>query len=333
MRAVVARGVGDLYVVDLTDPEPDGRAVVAVHLTGLCGTDVKILAGQIRTDWPRVLGHEVIGHVVRAGDRGLVAEGTRVLVNPSTWCGHCPTCLADRTHLCPDGTLMGRDVDGGFAELVTVDELQLHPLPDHIDDAAASVLQVLATCVHAQTLVDVFPGRTAAVIGLGVSGLLHLQLLRARGIERIVGITRSAWKRDLGLALGASAVAHPDDARAEVDRLTEGRGVDLVVEAAGTPATYAQAVDLAGPGGTVLVFGIVPELGPDLPAYELYFKELRLVHARSARARDYAAAVDLAASGRLDLERLWSRSFPLDRAPDAFDALSGDALKITLEVS
>lgn len=329
----MTRTQGRVELADVPEPRADGRALVQVELTGLCGTDVKIIDGQIPVDRPRVLGHEVVGRVTRAGSRGLVPEGSRVLVNPTSWCGHCRLCLGDRTHLCLNGALMGRDVDGGLVEQVAVDELQLHPIGDDLDPRSASLLQVLGTCVHAQTLVDVLPGQSAAVIGLGVSGLLHTQLLRQRGIDRIVGITRTDWKRDLAGELGAAATAHPDEAADVVDEMTQGRGVDLVVEAAGAAGTLNQAIELAAVGGTVVAFGITPRVDPELATYQLYFKELALINARAARARDYQRGVELAGAGRLELQRLWTHGFPLEQAEDAFAALDGpDALKVTLEV-
>ncbi len=333
MRAVATPAVGELRVIDVDRPGGgDGRALVAVEQTGLCGTDLKILDGQIPVDHPRVLGHEVIGRVVEAGARATVPVGTRVLVNPNSWCGACRLCLNDDTHLCVNGALMGRDVDGGLAELIAVDELQLHPLPDAIDDRSASLLQVLGTVLHAQTLVEVFPGQVAVVIGLGVAGLLQLQLLRARGIERVIGITRSPDKRKLAEDFGAWATAHPDDAPALVAERTGGAGPSLIIESAGAPAALKQAIELAGLRSTLLLFGI-NSAADDLPLYQLYFKELAVINARAARSRDYARSVDLAASGRLDLAPLWTASFPLDQAERAFtEVRRSDALKITLEV-
>lgn len=332
MQAVAVAEIGRLAVVDVAEPERrPGQVLVAVETTGLCGTDLKILEGQIPVATPRVLGHEMIGRVIESGGTCRVPVGTRVLVNPTTWCGTCRECLADATHLCPHGTLMGRDVDGGLAERIAVDELQLHPLPETIDDRAASVLQVLGTCVHAQTLVDVFPGQTAVVLGLGVSGLLQLQLLRARGVQRVIGVTRSAEKREHAEALGAWATAHPDEAAEVVRARTDGRGADLVVESAGAPATLRQAIELAAPRATLLLFGIHAR-ADDLPLYQLYFKELDVVSARAARPRDYHRAVDLTASGRLDLAPLWSRGFPIEQAAQAFDAVrQPGALKVTLD--
>lgn len=333
MRAVEVTTIGQVSTTHVSEPDPGDRALVDVERSGLCGTDVKILHGDIPAALPLVVGHEVVGRVRRPGSRSLVSAGTRVLVNPASWCGDCHLCVTDRAHLCANGSLMGRDVDGGLTEQIAVDERQLHPIPDGIDGEAASLLQVLGTCVHAQTLVEVFPGQTAAVLGLGVSGLLHTQLLRERGVNRLVGITRSAWKRDAAQTMGANVTARPDAAAEEVAELTDGRGVDLVVEAAGSPTTMALAVELAAMGGTILAYGIAPRLPVDFPAYQLYFKELRLLNARAARGRDYDRGIELAASGRLDLGPLSTHDFPLANANAAFAALDDErALKVSLVV-
>ncbi len=168
-----------------------------------------------------------------------------------------PLCRRDLPQLCPAGGLLGRDTDGVFADLVAVDEACLHPLPAGLAPADGALLQVLSTCVHAQSMLGPAPpADTAVIIGLGVAGLLHLQLLRDRGVGAIIGITRSAWKRDLARGFGATATAAPDEAgETVVSDLTGGRGADIAVECAGTQASLAQAMRLAGPGGTVLVFG------------------------------------------------------------------------------
>ncbi|WP_245951261.1 zinc-dependent alcohol dehydrogenase [Phytoactinopolyspora halophila] len=317
---------------DVPEPASDGRAVVAPATMGLCGTDVKILAGSIPVDTPRILGHEIVGRVVRPGPARRVDEGQRVLIDPGIACGHCRLCRADRPHLCPHGALMGRDVDGGFGERVAVDEFQLHPIPDELSTGDASLLQVLGTCVHAQTRVaDVFPGQTAAVVGLGVSGLLHLQLLRERGVDRIVAVTRSAWKRELAERWGAIATASPGDAGDVLDEVTGGAGADLVVETAGSASTLARSIELAAMGATVLAFGTAPSGPAELPLYQLYYKELDVVNARAARPRDYTRAIQLATSGRLHLRDLWSADFPLDDAAAAVAAArDSSTLKVTM---
>lgn len=233
MRAVVVTPEGTLSIQEVPDPPDDGRALVAVRRGGICGTDVKVTTGLIPISHPVILGHEIVGTVARTGRLGIIAEGQRVLMNSTKSCGYCDRCRANQTALCRVSGAMGRDEDGGFADFVALDELQLHPLPDEIPDDEAVLLQVTSTCVHAQSKIHPFPGDTAVIIGLGVSGMIHLQLLRARGIENVIGVTRSQWKRDLAETLGARATAAPADAAALVEEVTQGRGADLVIEAAG----------------------------------------------------------------------------------------------------
>ena len=329
MRAVAYVGNNTVDVVDVPAPEPGG-VVVRVGQAGLCGTDLKIVRGDIAVSTPRVLGHEVVGHVAQ-GVAGF-EEGARVLVDPFAACGRCAVCARDRQNLCPNGGLMGRDVDGGLTDLVAVAPQRLHRVPDTIDDAAASLLQVLGTCVHAQNRLPLLPGRSAVVVGLGVSGLLHVGLLRDRGVHPLIGVTRSARKRQLALAMGATIAVHPDDAAAAVADATDGAGADVVVECAGSASSLAQAIELTAMGGQLLLFGITSR-ADDLPLYQLYFKEMDLIGARAARSADYDLAIALVAAGRLDLSPLPTRAYALDDAAEAFRALAdGESLKITVDV-
>ena len=120
---------------------------------------------------------------------------TRVLIDPGVSCGWCHLCEAGRSNLCVNGGLMGRDVDGVFTEFAVVPVNRVVPVQDTISDKAAGLLQVLGTSIHAVKRVHLFPGRVAAVIGLGVAGQLIAQLLRIRGMS-VIGITRSEWKRN-----------------------------------------------------------------------------------------------------------------------------------------
>lgn len=331
MRAVLVEAPGSVAVREVPDPTPGPAALVRIERVGLCGTDRKIVQGAVPVDPPRILGHELIGRVAVVGQRSQPPEGTRVLIDPGIACGRCPVCRHDLPHLCPHGALMGRDVDGGCADYVAVDEDRLHPVPSEIRDDAAALLQVLATCVHAQERVAAFPGQVAVVVGLGVAGLLHAQLLRLRGVRQVIGVTRSAWKRELATGLGADLVAGPEDAAEAVADLTEGRGADVVVECAGTAGTLRQAMLLAGPGGTVVAYGIT-ERADGLPTYQWYYKELTIVSPRSARPRDFPRAIALARR-RLRLAPLVSASYPLQAAPEALASLDlSDRLKVVVEV-
>ena len=347
MRAALLDPSGDVCVREVAPPEPDGRALVRVAQAGICGTDLKIVSGEVPVSRPRVLGHEMTGRVAVPGPRGAVPAGTPVLVNPALFCGRCDLCRRDLPHLCRRGALLGRDVDGVFAELIAVDEACLHPLPDSLPAADAALLQVLSTCVHAQSGLHISPGDTAVVVGLGVSGLLHVQLLRDRGVQNIIAVTRSAWKRDLALSFGASATATPAQADQVVADSSGGRGADIAIECAGTQPTLAQAMRLAGAGGVVVAFGtVVPEsTGPEstvvpdsaacalLPTYDWYLKELTIRSPRAARPRDCDLAIQLCAEHRLDLAPLVTGRFPLDHASRALTATRDpEQLKVVLDI-
>jgi threonine dehydrogenase-like Zn-dependent dehydrogenase len=208
----------------------------------------------------------------------------------------------------------------------------VHPLPAAIDDAVAPLLQVLATCVHAQRLVPIFPGERVVVLGLGVTGLLHLQLAKLRGAAPVIGVTRSAEKLALAERLGADRLVRADGG--EVDAVVAGTGgADVVIECAGTTATFARAIEMARVGGRILAYGTITGTAGELPYYDVYYKELAIVGARSARSEDFPASIDLVAAGRVALAPLLATRFPLDRAADAVRAGSAPgALKVVVDV-
>jgi threonine dehydrogenase-like Zn-dependent dehydrogenase len=187
-------------------PGPD-EAVVRVRHVGICGTDTKIHAGHIPVDYPRIMGHEIVGTVEAAPPEAAALLGERVLVDPGITCGDCPQCRAGRGNICTRGWLLGRDRDGGLRDRMQVPAANLHPVPDGIADVAAPILQVLATCIHGQRLAPPTPGDTVAIFGLGVTGLLHLQLAKAAGASPVICATRSAEKLDLARRLGAESGA------------------------------------------------------------------------------------------------------------------------------
>lgn len=333
MRAVVSPSPGRVEITEVGEPAPGPNEVlVAPKMLGICGTDVKVLSGAIPAKHPLIMGHEAVAQVVSAPEGSKLRPGDRVLVDPALSCGRCDLCRRGKPHLCRNAGLMGREVDGVWAELAAVPEERLIRIPDSVSPQAAGVLQVLGTCVHAQRKVNPFPGQVAAVIGLGVSGQLMVQLLALRGVD-VVGITRSQWKLELAARNGAKAVAKPEDAGQVLADLTDGRGPDLVVEAAGTEETLARAIELVGVGGEVLVFGTLASGGKGLPYYHLYFKELTIHNPRAALIHDYQTGVELAASGKLRLEPIVTHRVPFGQAPHAFELVKDpSSLKVLMEV-
>lgn len=333
MRAVRVVGPGSIEVADVPEPSSPNLHEVRVEQVGICGTDTKILAGKIPVTYPRIMGHEAVGVVTSAPSGSHFERGGRVLVDPGVACGWCDLCLAGRPHLCRNGGLLGRDVDGAFTERILVPENRLISVPDSVSRRSSGLLQVLGTCVHAVKRVEVFPGRVVAVIGLGVAGQLLTQLFSLRGAT-VVGITRSEWKRELAIEHGASMVAGPDQASEVLDEVTDRQGPVLVVEAVGTEATLAQAIEMVGIGGEILAYGTITGGGTGLPYYLLYHKELTIHNPRAAVIGDYADGVTLAASGALSLESIVTHELSLEDAPKAFELVHDpSALKVLMSVS
>jgi L-iditol 2-dehydrogenase len=335
MKAMVLSGPNELGPRDVPTPEfGEGLVLVRVTYSGICGTDYKIYSGAIPVRYPRIMGHEMIGEVVEAGANANVKPGDRAIVDPELYCGVCFHCRIGQTHLCPNGMLLGRDANGGFAEYVTAPASHVFPLPESIDNQTAPLIQVLTTCMHAQRQIDIFPGETVAVLGLGVTGQLHVQLAKARGAT-VIGITRSAEKRELAQRLGAD-LAFPGGAEAirQVREATEGRGADVVIECTGMLPVLADAIHMARSGGRLLLFGIITAKQGELPFYDLYFKELALINARVAKSEDYPNSIALVQRGTVRLEPLVSHVMPLGELKNAISMLgsdNGQRMKIILE--
>jgi L-iditol 2-dehydrogenase len=332
MKAALLTEPERIRIDELAAPTPsDGEVLVAPRTLGVCGTDRKIFSGAIPVTYPRILGHEIVGEVV-AGAEGLAA-GARVIVDPSITCGRCARCLEGRGNICQAGGLLGRDHDGGLREAIAVPRAYLHVLPPQIDDDDAPLIQVLTTCVHGQRRVDIFPGDAVAIVGLGVTGLLHLQLAKLRGAGPVVCVTRSERKLELARELGADETVAADQRAVERVRELTGGGPDVVIECAGLVSTLAASVRMARPGGRILAYGTIAATEGPFPYYDLYHKELTIENARSASPEDYPIAIASTASGRIRLDPLVTHRFPLDRTADAFRTDgAADALKVIVRV-
>lgn len=331
MRAAVVTGTNQVGIRDCAEPAATCGALIRVMYGGICGTDLKIVRGEVPLNPPVILGHEIVGSVETAPTGSSIPVGARVVVDPSLFCDSCAVCRRGLRHLCPHGGLIGRDADGGFAELLVVPGNRLHVVPDEISATDAAMLQVLSTCVHGQGQLSPQLGQRAAVIGLGVTGILHIGLLAARGISTIVGISRSKAKRELALEFGATAVGTPEEGARLMTEATAGEGADLVIECAGTAAALSQATTIAGHRATILMFGTIAPTANDVPTYHWYQKELTLLNTRAASAADFGVAISLIRSGLLRPGRLVTSSYPLDELASALTAtaLPGE-LKVTL---
>jgi 2-desacetyl-2-hydroxyethyl bacteriochlorophyllide A dehydrogenase len=322
MKAIVLKAPHQLVPEDMERPAlGEGGTLVRLTHSGVCGTDLKIYQGGISVDYPRIMGHEMVGKVVDVGDAKGVETADRVIIDPVVFCGQCQQCLSGLENLCTDGYLLGRDRDGGFSEYMLAPSGALFPLPEDISDSCAPLIQVMTTCLHAQRLAKTHTGESVVVVGLGVAGQLHVQLAKARGAEPIIGVTGSPARRSMAEGFGADVTFAPGDDVTEKIRKLTGGGADLVIESTGAVSSLAQAIALAKPGGRVLLFGIYTIDEAALPYYQLYFKELTLIGARAARREDYPDCIELVSSGQVELESMISHVLPLNELERAITML------------
>ena len=335
MKAMVLRGPRDLGLAEVERPAlGHNQVLVRVTHSGVCGTDLHIYEGAIPVRHPLIMGHEMIGEVVDGGDATL-HRGDRVIVDPAIYCGMCLNCRAGQTNLCPNGSLVGRDSNGGFADYLVAPRSHVYPLPDAIDSNVAPLIQVATTCMHGHHRINIFPGQSVVVVGLGVAGQIHVQLAKAWGANPVIGITRSAYKRNLAKELGADVTlsSGPEAVRGVMEA-TGGHGADFVIECTGVPSALADSINMARLGGTLLLFGITSATQANLPFYQLYYKELNIVNTRAAKGEDYPPTIDLVARGVLKLKPLVTHVVPLLDLEKAIGMLESDEdqrMKIILE--
>jgi len=319
MRAVRLRTVNTVTVEDVAEPTAGpGEVLVRVTAAGICGSDRHILSGEYPSAPPVTLGHEVEGTVVRAGSGSSLPVGARVAIDPNISCLGCRYCRTGLFSHCTQLHAIGVDRDGGLAEMVSVPERQAYVLPAALPSGFGALCEPLACCLRAMDHAEVKPGYSVLVLGGGVIGQLLAQLARIAG-ARVFLATRQREKRELAETLGASASVDPTaadlvQAVAGPSGLAPG-GVDVAFEAAGVAETLARAVAVVRRAGTVVVVGAAPksaEVG--LSPFDIFERELRVLGSH-LNPLTHARAIDLAASGQLDLAPLITKTVGLAEAP------------------
>jgi 2-desacetyl-2-hydroxyethyl bacteriochlorophyllide A dehydrogenase len=343
MRAVTFQGPGEVRLDERPEPEleaPDD-AIVAVEASGICGSDLHLYTGRIPLEPGFTLGHEYVGTVTAAGEAvRSVAVGDRVLGTFHVACGACPACRRARYQACERSRTFGHgralgDLQGTQADLALVPHanLTLRRVPDGMEAQVALFAgDVMGTGYHATAAAGVRAGDAVAVVGLGPVGLCAVQAARAAGAAPILAVDTVADRLELARAFGAQPVhATEEDPRAAVKAATEGRGVQVAVEAVGDARALELAIRLAAPTGLVSVVG-VHNARCEVHMGLVWIKslELRAGQANVIAHLDHVLA--LLHEGVLDPRPLVSHHLPLDRAPEAYERYARrEALKIVLE--
>lgn len=342
MLAVTFDAPGRVALVEKPEPELVARddAIVRVAASGVCGSDLHIYHGRVQVAPGFTIGHEYVGEVVAAGGGVTsVAVGDRVLGTFHVACGTCWFCRHGQFHKCDHGRTFGHgsglgDLQGTQAELVLVPHanLTLRRVPDGLtDDVALFAGDVMGTAYHAISDSAMRPGDTVAVLGLGPVGLCAVQVARAAGAAQVIAVDTVDERLTVAREFGAhTAHLTEEDPRATAKALTEGRGVDLVVEAVGDGGALDLGIRLARKCGTVSVTGVYAER-VDMHLGLAWIKSLKIVSGQANVIAHLDPVLSLLASGRVDPSPLVTHHMPLHDAPHAYEIYDRrEALKIVL---
>lgn len=329
MKALLLSEYSRLEIVDLPLPRPGpGEVLVGVEACGICGSDVHGYDGTSgRRIPPIVMGHEAAGTIAAAGPEVTsVRDGDRITFDSTVYCGECEYCRRGEINLCDRRQVLGVSTPeyrrpGAFADFIVVPERIVHHLPDNIPWPEAALIEPLAVALHAVELSNVPDGGTAVVVGSGMIGLLVLQMLRQTGCSRIFVVDIDDSRLKIAEELGAMAAinAKTSDASAEIQRLTDSKGVDVALEAVGSSATIKTAVESVRKGGTVTVIGNIAPTA-EIPLQIVVSRQIRL-QGSAASAGEYPRCIDLLSRGAINLKPLISVVAPLTDAPQWFERL------------
>jgi alcohol dehydrogenase len=346
MKAIVFRGVNDLRIEEVPKPSPKaGEAVIRIGATTICGTDVHIVKGEYPVRPGLIIGHEPVGVIDALGEdlEDEYAVGDRVIVGAITPCGQCFYCLNDARSQCGGalgGWRFGNTINGAWAEYLLVPHARanLARIPDALtDEQVLMVPDIASTGISGAESGNVKVGDAVAVFAQGPIGLCATLGAKLRGAAVIVGVDPMAVRRTMSMRFGATHTIDPTagDVVAQLKNLTEGRGVDVAIEALGRQETFEAALRAIRPGGVLSSLGVYA--GKLVAPYEALYAGLAdqkivttLCPGGKERMRRLMAMVE---SERIDLTPLVTHRFALDDIKQAYELFSrqGDGvMKVAL---
>ena len=338
MKTVLINKPFEIAVVDTEKPVvKEGEALLKILYGGICGADVASYTGnQPFTTYPRIPGHEFSAQIVSIpkNDKGLKA-GDIVTANPYFNCGECYSCRRGYVNCCTDNKTMGVQRDGSFCEYVAM------PI-ERIYDGKGLTAQQLALVEpftiswHAVNRAPVKAGDKVLVVGAGPIGLFALISAIEKGAEVYVSDVLDG-RLEKALEFGAKGVINSSktDVVAEAMKITNGDGFDVCIEACGQSVTFLNCIDCAAFAGNIILIGNGKKETTFLHSI-LLKKELNVFGSRNSYAKDFMAVIDIIASGRVDVTKMVSDVYPMDRADEAFKALAnngGELCKVLVKIA
>ena len=336
MRTAAYTGNHSIEISEAEVPAPGpGEVQIAVAFTGLCGTDLHILHGNMdaRVTTPLTFGHEMSGTISTLGE-GVMgwSTGDNVTVMPLVWDGTCPACLAGNNHICQNLVFVGIDSPGSLQEYWNVPADLLVAVPADLSLRNAALAEPVAVAVHDVRRSELKKGDKVVVLGGGPIGVLIASVARSEGA--IVAVSEPEPERRAQIErLGFEAIdPRAVDAAEWVTEWTEGAGADVVFEVSGAPAAVLVATALAKVRGTLVIVAIHPT-PREIDLQRVFWRELSILGARVYQRIDFERAIELLQDGTIPVDEVISRVVPLEEISDGVSDLeNGRALKVLVEL-
>lgn len=327
MKTAVMLGIGEMGFEERDIPQvKDDEVLVKLEYVGICGSDLHYYEtgaiGDYVVEPPFVLGHEPGGTVVEVGKNVThLKAGDRVALEPGKTCGHCEFCKTGRYNLCPDVVFFATPpVDGVFQEYVAHEADLCFKLPNNVSTLEGALIEPLAVGFHAAIQGDAHLGQKAVVMGAGCIGLVSMMALKARGVSEVYVVDIMEKRLKKALELGADGVINGAEENVEqkIRQITDGRGVDLVIETAGTEITTRQAISIAKKGSNIVLVGYSKSGEMTLPMSLALDKELTFKTVFRYR-HIYPVAIEAVASGKVNLKGIVTNVFTLDEIEEGMN--------------
>ncbi len=331
MKAVTYQGVRKLEYTTVPDPAilKPGDAIIRIEIAGICGSDLHVYNGrELGIDPGTIMGHEFMGEVIEVGTGVRNYAPGQLVISPFfSSCGNCFYCQHELSCRCDRGELFGwiengMGLHGTQAQYVRVPmaDTTLYPLKDGIDTVHGLMLgDILPTAFYCVDMANPIPGGSYAVIGCGPVGLLIVQALRSKGIDRIFAL--DPVKERLKLAEGLGAIVMDPSNESQIQSIidaTEGRGVEAVLEAAGNPSSQKLAYHLVRKGGIISVVGVHNEPEFSFAPVDLYDKNLTYRTGRCP-VQQYLPEIESMIQQGADFSKIITHRLNLQQVTDAYE--------------
>ncbi|MBN2518859.1 MAG: zinc-dependent dehydrogenase [Candidatus Altiarchaeota archaeon] len=337
MRVAMYYNNSDVRLEEMPIPKiGPSEALFKVMACGICGSDVM--------EWyrikkaPLVLGHEATGEIKEVGKDSKYKVGDRVFITHHVPCGKCHYCQTGHHTACE--TLHTTNYyPGGFAEYIRIPRINMergvYPLPDDMSYEEGTFIEPLACVARGQRMANVHKGDSVLIMGSGISGLLHIQLARARGAGRIIATDIDEYRTKTAKKFGADGVIDArKDVPSELLKLNDGRLADKVIVCTGATSAAMQALKCVDRGGTILFFA-VPKPGVDLPIpiNDFWRDEITVMTSYGAAPNDLEESLKLLAARKINVKDMITHRLPLEKAGEGFKlvAEAKESIKVIIE--